>query len=656
MKEKNMNTTTTEFDRMAKQPRMQGANMNKKIVYTFLGLVLFFTLAPFILFGTNSIITVHDNLDSLIPWYKMFHDNGLFFKFDVPTKGFSEMSTLYYGQLGFTFQCLLYRVFDTFVAYALNHIFSVLFGILSMYLLLKRMLKIDQLVSLSVAVCYAILPVYPAWNTAVGTLPLIIFIFFYLAAKSERRLSWKIVLLLFYPVFSFFAAIGFFILGFWFVGTIVVCIRNKKLNIHLIAGFFILSIGYILVDLRLFYVMFVLKTPLNRSSFVHPYGIAEMLKVFRRSLKDFFVNSFFHVASMQQKVILPYASVMSIVFLPHLISVIKSKNGKLKTKTVQTDGKIILLFICEVTAFVFSAIAALYESGLLDGFIKKAVPVLAGFNWGRVWIFNRVLWMIIFALCLSLTPSLKSIVLGFDQSTEKIILPPVFSKAVVTVLLLLNAAYIMRSPVYYYNDPFKTWYNEIGVKTGIARKISYPYSSPDEFTATHFSYKEFFSENLFRTIKEDINYADERVAAFGYHPSVLMYNGFNCIDGYNNSYPLDYMRQFRTLIAPEFETDTWARDYYDSWGGRMYLYSADLGADLTYLRDRKHYDPTRNKNVPPVDLHIDMNVFREVFDGKYILSRAEIANADELGLLFVKRYDDDESIYTIYVYKTDVLR
>jgi hypothetical protein len=37
-------------------------------------------------------------------------------------------------------------------------------------------------------------------------------------------------------------------------------------------------------------------------------------------------------------------------------------------------------------------------------------------------------------------------------------------------------------------------------------------------------------------------------------------------------------------------------------------------------------------------------------------TQAGIANADELGLLFVKRYDDDESIYTIYVYKTDVLR
>jgi hypothetical protein len=48
-----------------------------------------------------------------------------------------------------------------------------------------------------------------------------------------------------------------------------------------------------------------------------------------------------------------------------------------------------------------------------------------------------------------------------------------------------------------------------------------------------------------------------------------------------------------------------------------------------------------------------MNVFKEGFNGKYILSRIEISNADVFGLKFVKRYNDEDSIYDIYVYKTD---
>ena len=74
----------------------------------------------------------------------------------------------------------------------------------------------------------------------------------------------------------------------------------------------------------------------------------------------------------------------------------------------------------------------------------------------------------------------------------------------------------------------------------------------------------------------------------------------------------------------------------------MYLYNSELG-----------YKPTIKKDTSPVNLNIDMEVFRNDFIGKYILSRAEISNSDALGLKFVKRYYDDESIYTIYLYQSN---
>jgi hypothetical protein len=120
-----------------------------------------------------------------------------------------------------------------------------------------------------------------------------------------------------------------------------------------------------------------------------------------------------------------------------------------------------------------------------------------------------------------------------------------------------------------------------------------------------------------------------------------MYNGFNCIDGYNSSYPLNYMQKFRTLIAPELEINQKDSEYYDSWGGRMYLYNSELSDE-----------PTRDKNTLPVKLNIDMDVLRDDFDGKYILSRAEISNSDALELELIKQYYDEKSIYTIYLYKT----
>jgi hypothetical protein len=617
--------------------------MNKKIAYICVlaggGGVLLFMLTPLVLFGTNAIVTVHDNLDSLVPWYKMFHDNDLFFKFNAPTKGFSEMSTLYYGNMGFTFQSLMYSFCNTFTAYTLNYTFSVLFGTLSMYLLLNKTFSINRLLSAGVSVCYAILPIYQGWNTAAGTLPLVIFAFFYFASRSNGRVSWKTALLLFYPFFSYFATIGFFILGLWFAGTVIVCIKNKKPNPDLIVGFIMLSAGYILTDLRLFYTMFILKTPLNRSIFsFYPDETAEELKAFPGLLKEYFADGYYHAASMQRKIILPFAKLVSVLLLPYLGSLIISKIKKGKTETAKTNNKIMLLFIIEAAVFVFSAAGALHDSGLLNGFVRSVIPVLAGFNWGRLWIFNRVLWTVIFALCLSLLMSVKNVAVSFDSGVKKIILPQIFLGITILALLFLQYAYIMRAPTLY-NDSFKTWYNELVIKTGLAGKI--PGGNPEEFASNNFSYKEFFSEDLFGAIKEDIGYNNEMVAAFGYHPSVLMYNGFNCIDGYNNLYPLDYMLKFRTLIAPEFETNITDRDYYDSWGGRMYLYNANLTTV-----------PTRNKNVAPVELHIDANIFRDVFNGKYILSRAEISNANELGLSFVKRYENKNSLYTIHLYKT----
>jgi hypothetical protein len=87
----------------------------------------------------------------------------------------------------------------------------------------------------------------------------------------------------------------------------------------------------------------------------------------------------------------------------------------------------------------------------------------------------------------------------------------------------------------------------------------------------------------------------------------------------------------------EINKDT--RKYYDNWSGRMYLYNSELCFILT-----------RDKNTKPLILNIDMNVFRNDFTGKYILSRADISNTDILGLDFVRRYFDEESIYSIYLY------
>jgi hypothetical protein len=474
------------------------------------------------------------------------------------------------------------------------------------------------------SICYALLPVIPVWNIASGTLPLIIAVFCYFASRGDMRFSWKSLLLLLYPFFSFFATFGIFTLGFWFLGLIILSVKNKKINPNLLAGFFLLCIGYILTDLQLFYVMFVLKTPLNRAVFadgLQPINTVIQIKTLIHALLSYGAKGYYHAASFQTIIIIPLAFLVSLVCL---IKLLYRRQQSIKTVLSKADSGIKLLFLLELTIVAIYIIAAVYDSGLLNAFIKKYVPILDGFAWNRVYVFNRILWYVVFGLCLRF-------ILNCNMK-----LPSFLPKVIAGGLVCLQLGYIVLFPALY-NDPVRTWFNEIAIKTGsgIARNIL-PHRSFNSFV----SYKEFFAKDLFDQIKADISYSGERVVAFGYHPSVLMYNGFNCIDGYNNAYPLSYMREFRTLIAPELNIDQRAREYYDAWGGRMYLYN------LSEL----DFNPTRNKNTVPVQLRIDMEVFRNTFNGTYILSRAEIANSDALGIVLVKRYYDEESIYTIYLY------
>ena len=451
-------------------------NFERKIIHLLIILIIAFFFLPFVLFGNNSVITIHDNLDGIVPYYKMFHDNGLFFKFDALTKGYDEMSTLFITMIGFYFQNILYWLFSDFTAYALSYGFSVCFGFISMYILLKKAFGFSSTLSIFIAICYALLPVIPAWNIAIGTLPLIMAIFHYFAFKKSNTLSWKILFLLFFPFFSFFATIGIFILGFWFFGLVTLGIKDKKINLNLLVGFILLCIGYVLVDLRLFYVMFVLKTPLNRSIYSYPVGIIIQIKQFLRSLWNYTVEGYYHAASFQRKIIIPFAFLVSLSCLITLIRRVREKTGtitaRIKLALAETDVTVKQLFIVEFTVFVFCCIAALYESGLLAGFIRKFIPLLFGFNWGRVWIFNRVLWYVIFALCLQLILRIDMIALDLNlgRSIERVKLSRFFPKLIAGILVSLQIGYITFTPVDY-NDQVKTWRNETIIKTGIYRKL-----------------------------------------------------------------------------------------------------------------------------------------------------------------------------------------
>jgi hypothetical protein len=157
------------------------------------------------------------------------------------------------------------------------------------------------------------------------------------------------------------------------------------------------------------------------------------------------------------------------------------------------------------------------------------------------------------------------------------------------------------------------------------------------------SVKEFYAEDLFSEIGNYIDRPKEdyRVASIGIHPAIAQYNGFYTLDTYNNFYPLTYKHRFRKIIAEELAKNKTIRRYFDEWGGRCYIFTAELG---------KHYMFKKNSDKKLKNLKLDTAVFKEM-GGEYFFSAVPIMNSMENGLELEREFTSGDAAWKIYLYK-----
>ena len=157
------------------------------------------------------------------------------------------------------------------------------------------------------------------------------------------------------------------------------------------------------------------------------------------------------------------------------------------------------------------------------------------------------------------------------------------------------------------------------------------------------TFSQFYDTKLFEAIHSDLNTSPDyitKVVSVGMYPAVAEYNGFYTLDSYRVNYPLDYKHKFREVIAPELEKDEILSNYFDGWGSRCYLFSADCGKRYMYGKnDRKQ-------------ITLDINVEKLRGLGcEYIFSAVDITNYDDLGFDYVNTYSNKDSYWEIRVYK-----
>lgn len=535
----------------------------------------------------NIYLTVHDNLDASIPCLKVLSDCDLFFTDgEVPVLGGISRNLL--GSELKVYN-LLYFFFPAFTAFAIGWFIKILMAIVG-FLALGKCLYIDYKTKRSVILfcgfLYGILPVYPISAFSFASLPLLLWLMIKIYKEKKKR---YLLGVLFYPLLSEATFFGIFACGYIFVTFVIDWLVSKKPAWRLLSAAFILGIGYIITEYRLFDATLFSDVTSIRATFLSDYvSTREMFD----NIYLAFLNGHYHADALHTVIVLP---VCIIYFFYLNFRYIWAK----KFKCILLDKFNWLAIWIGFNCVMFGV----DESAWFKTFVTTLLPPLAGLSFARTLWFNPFLWYFAFMI----------ILLRVNKTA------------------LTNSLLVLAFLVICFNS---STYNFLNLNLKAAINNIRPDSSYSELT-----FREFYAEELFSKIKKDIAYDGEWSVAFGMHPGILQYNTISTLDGYHSAYPVEYKMKFRELMEPEFTQNQNHADYFDSWGGRAYVFS-----------ENATYEPVYNMEQEKADLLIDPDVFREM-GGKYVFSRVSIKNAEELGFEKVGMYTDDNSPYTIYVYR-----
>ena len=586
--------------------------------FCLVGIFLLAVLVFYTLIGENSYIAVQDNLDLFMAQFAMLKNEGIFFSHGLTAPFLGGVSRdVLPSEL--SLYTVLFMIFPPFVAYVAGYILKVIIAVVSCRVLFLDMVEHDndnahvQNLATLVGFLYGILNLFPAFGIPFASIPLIV----YLLRKVYRnglggRGLWFILLVFCYPFISYFSYLGFFILGYLFIAIIWLWIRNKKLSWSLVASLVVLGIGNVVFEYRLFNMMLFSDAETIRETMVQTY--LPFNEIIGESF-DIFVNGMMHVEDLHQFFVMP-------ICLAYLVFLNVRYIAKKNAKGIFTDYYNLCFLIIVFNCVVYG----LYYSKTVEHVIEALVPPLTGFQYNRTIFFNPFLWcgmlfILVYRLYLWISGKVSS-----EQGDKSLI-----SKALVCityVIVLVAALIVLVSPTKY-NDLYHT-----------AKLTARSEIFGHENDALNF--KEFYSTKLFDEIKEDLDYkTGEYSVAYGMHPAILEYNGIYTLDGYLGFYPQSYKEAFREVIAPALERVEPSRIYFDEWGARCYLYS---GTDLSIVMATKSMT-----GVTDNDIYIDAEALKDL-GCKYIFSRIDISNTDEVGIKLLKSYTDNSSPYTIYVY------
>jgi hypothetical protein len=569
----------------------------KPLRLALLGLLVF--LLPVLLLGRHGYVLLHDNLDTEIPLVYLLTKLHLAFAYGTDVVLPQVMNGIPRNALrpGLSITVLVFSIFQNnpLVAYLVHQVLVRALGLLAMYWLLRRygLARPEQRgLAAAVALAWGTLPLYSIYGLTVLGQPALLRAALDLRQGHRRWLAWAVCAA--FPLWSIFVYVGPFIAVVWGGLLLLDVVRRGRAarppTARGAVGLALLLAMYVVVEWPLFYSLLVARQFVSHREefdFVRllPHGVGVGLK---EALRYFWLGQY-HASPCFRGVVLLAVGLVLARLAPARRQLLRRRVGV--------------------------ALAALAGFALFCGFApqlamlyQKQLPLLHAFTLTRFHFLMSLTWFGILALALRELPATAAARrLGYGLVALQFLAALPFNTEYVTNLRLLAGLPKAGAP----------------------------------------SYAAFVAPNLFSQAKNFIFRqtgqppAAYRVVSLGMPPAVAQLNDFYTLDSNQNSYPLPYKHTFRPLVAGELAKSPALATYYDAWGNRCYLMSAELG---------RHYLFGKQPLRTVQHLAFDAAAFRAL-GGRYVLSAVRLAHPEESGLRLLGVFDDSEAYWRLHLYE-----
>ena len=266
---------------------------------SFLGAIavglLFLTIR--LVLGQDSFVTIHDNLDSEIPWRIALANNPGSDRLDSIMNGLPVSFMVTRLNLIYAF----YAVFPPFTAYILNEALVHAVAFAGMFLLLQTLFRRGFLqsgqegpIGAGVALAFSLLPFYSIYGLAIAGQPLLLLCLLNLEAGQRLWLSYGCIVV--YCFYSSLVLVGIFVLAVLACYALYLTLKTRTLNLPLWFGVALMAMCYGIAEAKLIHLLLYESEPSHRDAWDLVLLSYPLNEAFARTARDFLVGQY-HAAS-----------------------------------------------------------------------------------------------------------------------------------------------------------------------------------------------------------------------------------------------------------------------------------------------------------------------------------------------------------------------